>query len=588
MRRVWGTVLALAVLALAVVFPALVWDIDFTGADPEPEPTSISDYRARFVVSDAGQMQATEEVTVSFPSWPGRHGIFRFFDRADPNAPRLRREPQDIAVHLDGGPVDVVEGDESRGRYRVARIGSEHAMVPPGEHTYRIAYSVDDVLLPGDDGGSRFYWNLVPGGWAQDIARSRLVVDLPGTARDVSCAVGAGEPDGCTARGEGTSRLVVTTGPLASRTPVTVSADLDLEVAEPTADRWWGPRWDAVLGTSLPLLVLVLVLAAAAGWGGFVVVRRTIEREPGFPLAYAPPAGIGPAQGQFILEERVSRTAFVATVMQLAERGTVDLDRSARTWTVSPAEGADWASLDVVSEQTARALGLREGMAFAASPDSVADGQMLKQVMETHEQSTRAWASGQGLVAAAGLGAGGGLLIVMAGLLAGVLAIWNPGDMSATALVPGAFAATGFGLLLPGAGTRRTKTGRRMWAELGGFRRVLSTPSSQQRFEFSGRHELYTTYLPWAVAFGVADDWAAKYRTETGAEPPVPVYFAGGYSGVHTGNHVDQMINDLDHTVSSAISSYQASQRSSSGGGGGGGGGFSGGGGGGGGGGGSW
>ena len=71
-----------------------------------------------------------------------------------------------------------------------------------------------------------------------------------------------------------------------------------------------------------------------------------------------------------------------------------------------------------------------------------------------------------------------------------------------------------------------------------------------------------------------------------GVEPPVPTYFGTGYAGVHTGNHVDQMLGDFSSTLDSAISSYQATQSSSSSGGGGGG--FSGGGGGGGGGGGSW
>jgi hypothetical protein len=90
----------------------------------------------------------------------------------------------------------------------------------------------------------------------------------------------------------------------------------------------------------------------------------------------------------------------------------------------------------------------------------------------------------------------------------------------------------------------------------------------------------------WAVAFDCADQWAAKYRAETGLEPPVPAYFPG-YAGSHTGNYTDQMVNSFSSTVDGAISSYQATQSSSSSGGGGGGG-FSGGGGGGGGGGGSW
>ena len=78
-----------------------------------------------------------------------------------------------------------------------------------------------------------------------------------------------------------------------------------------------------------------------------------------------------------------------------------------------------------------------------------------------------------------------------------------------------------------GSGTSRTRAGRDLWSRVGGFRRMLATPSSKQRFDFSGRKELYTAYIPWAVALDCADEWAAKYRIEVGEEPPVPHYFAG-------------------------------------------------------------
>jgi uncharacterized membrane protein len=159
--------------------------------------------------------------------------------------------------------------------------------------------------------------------------------------------------------------------------------------------------------------------------------------------------------------------------------------------------------------------------------------------------------------------------------------------MTLLGIIPGLFAIFGFSMAMTGAGTRRTRAGRELWSQIGGFRRVLSTPSSQDRFDFSGRHELYTAYIPWAVAFDCADQWAAKYRTEVGEEPPMPSYLGGYYAGsaiAHGG--ISDVLGDFDTTVNGAIASYAANQRSTSSGGGGGG--FSGGGGGGGGGGGSW
>jgi uncharacterized membrane protein len=156
--------------------------------------------------------------------------------------------------------------------------------------------------------------------------------------------------------------------------------------------------------------------------------------------------------------------------------------------------------------------------------------------------------------------------------------------MSVVALIPGLFALFASELLAPGSGTKRTAAGRDLWSRIGGFRRVLATPSSEDRFDFSGRKELYTAYIPWAVAFGVADEWAEKYRIETGEDPPLPLYATSGFA-YGNGGFASSMADDFSTTVGSAISAYEATQSSSSGSSGGG---FSGGGGGGGGGGGSW
>ena len=60
-------------------------------------------------------------------------------------------------------------------------------------------------------------------------------------------------------------------------------------------------------------------------------------------------------------------------------------------------------------------------------------------------------------------------------------------------------------------------------------------PSSKQRFDFSGRKELYTAYIPWAVAFGCADEWAEKYRTEIGRGAAGADVLRGRLRRRHTG-----------------------------------------------------
>jgi uncharacterized membrane protein len=172
-------------------------------------------------------------------------------------------------------------------------------------------------------------------------------------------------------------------------------------------------------------------------------------------------------------------------------------------------------------------------------------------------------------------------------ILAGV-GLWGFFTTKMWGLPFAAFVIAGLGLVGTGVGTRRTALGRRLWSEAGGFKRMLSTPSSEQRFDFAARKDTYITYLPYAVAFGVADAWAEKYRTEMRSEPPVPSWYpvgVGYMGGSSLFGGSSGPFESFESALSSSIGAYEASQSSSSSGGGGGGG-FGGGGGGGGGG--SW
>jgi len=590
MKRVVWVVVSLVFFAGIMSIPALAWtDDDEATAAPDYEPTRITSYEADFDLSEDGDLDVVETLTVNFPTGD-RHGIFRFWDRVDPTDENARLLVEDVEVTQDGRDVPVEMSTKDHARFDVARIGDPDRYVETGEHVYVIKYHVDGVIAEGAedvDAESQWYWNLIPSGWAQDIDRARLTVSLPADATTLQCGIGLGTPpDPCeNVRGEGTSTITVTTGPLPRNTPVTLKVGMDIDTPERGNTAPWTARWDRVLGHSPLVLGLVLVIALGVGLLGGVLARMTYERTPPFPLMYAPPEGIGPAQAKYILTESIDKQAYVATLMHAAEHGAVDLQKGNDSWTIRDKAGPEgWRGLDEVSSSVAHLLS-GPGTAFTASKTSVSAGQRLKQEIDLFESKVKRWATSSGLLVKAGPGGIGGTLVLLGLVGAVATVIWNPFNMTMVGMIPAAFFVLGAPMLKTGASTKRTRAGRELWSRIGGFKRVLSTPSSQDRFDFSGREELYTAYIPWAVAFGCAAEWAAKYRTETGTEPPVPHYFGGAYMGAGAGSYVDSMVRDFNDTVSSAISSYNATQSSSSSGGGGG---FSGGGGGGGGGGGSW
>lgn len=577
MKRLVAAVFGLAVLAGIMLIGAISFPEGSSG-----ESATIKDYTADFTVGADGDLEVVETLTVDFPV--SRHGIFRFFDTLDNPGTHVRLVPEDVQVTRDGLPEEWERVSKERGKVVSLKIGRADQTIY-GEHVYRISYRLEGVLAKGTDGTrTQFYWDLVPSGWLMPITQARLTVHLPAAAQGFRCAVGVGATSGgCTAEGEGTDTLTVLASNLAPNTPVTIKAGLDIPTPKSDAPPW--PGWlDPVFGRHPAGVVVVLVLAALTGAGGFLATRSTREKTPPYPLMYAPPDGVGPAQAAYVLTEKIDDKAFVATMMYAAEKGAVRLSQDGRKWTITGADADAWTKVDEVTRGAADALGVTlSGSSFTASPKSVSAGQTLKTALSSFKSDIKSWSRTSGFLEISGLGGFGCFVLLVVWGLTIWLGAFNPFDMSILALVPGAFAVFGLGVGMAGAGTKRTPAGRDLWSRVGGFRRILSTPSAVDRFDFSGRKELYTAYLPWAVAFDCADAWAKKYRVETGEEPPVPAYFVG-YTGDHTGNYVSSMVNSFDSAVSSAISSYNATQSSSSSGGGG----FSGGGGGGGGGGGSW
>ncbi len=580
MRRALLRISVPVLVLLGLMFTTLVsWAPSETS--DVPELSRIVDYRASLRVDDTGTLHAVEDITVVFPD-EGRHGIFRFWDVVDPEDPGVRLVPRDIEVWLDGGeqPFEMVRDEEPR--YRVARVGDPEWLLY-GRHTYRISYRIDGVLAAAEDAtGSLFWWDVVARGWRMPIAQATVTVELPGDVQDADC-------DDCTVARDG-STLTLTGGPLAPNTPMTLRSTTGTAAPERTSLPW-SVRWDMLLGRSLPVVVVLLPLTPLGLALGLLLARRAHEPDPGYPVVLEPPAGLGPVQTAFIVEERVPRDALAATLLHQAERGLVRIDHAegdGEVWTVTGLRAAlDWNAVDRVSEAVGRALGVTEpGSVFVVRPRSTTTGAALTRAKKAGESAVRTWADRQGLLRPTP----GGMLLqagAVVALVAGAALMLVPLWPSLTGLPVLAVGLGGLSLLRPGARTRRTAEGRDVWSRAGGFRRLLSTPSAEDRFDFSARRDLYTAYIPYAVAFGSADAWAEKYATSVGEPPPTPAWLPvtatsgwdGGRSGLRAG------LAGFESSLSSSISAYQASQRSSSsggrGGGGGGGGGAGGGGGGG-------
>lgn len=600
----FGRAIAWSISLLLIVI-GLLWPVVFSftpSAGAVYDPVVITNYRADFAVDRDGRMAATEIITGKFPG--DRHGIFRYWDIANQNDPHVRQVPQITEILMDDQPIPYEMLWESGERFRVAKIGDPHQLLDYGTHVFRISYTIDGVLDPGTTGANKtfasttgnqsapsaFFWNVIAPAWNNQIDRADITITLPGGVPGAQCSVGTGVGracDGLTVDGD-TVRLSATA--LAPRTPVTVRAAVDV-ATPPRTELPWSYRWDRVLGRSLPTTVWLLGLTLAAGLGGFLWWRSTVEPSPGFPLQYAPPPGLGPVQCEYIRTEKVPDSGLTATLFYLGERKLVSLKQiTSQHWTIrGTAEKAAWADVDPVSVAVASALGVMgPGRAFEASGTASA-GKKLNTAKIDMAAAAKKWAFGDGLM----VKRRAELWLRLANFVALVLAVCGFFRLLFPITLWGLPFAVFFVLTAAGwrsgVGSRRTAAGRQLWSQIGGFHRMLATDSAESRFDFAARKDLYTAYIPFAVAGGVAALWARKYQAATQQVPPQPDWYESS-SGTswHSSTGGGASFDSFESALSSSISAYTASQSSSSSSSSGGGGGFSGGGGGGGGGGGSW
>jgi Predicted membrane protein (DUF2207) len=570
-------------IPLALITFGLLWPLVISGgseASDVSDPVVFSNYEADFVVNSDGQLDAVETITAEFPS--GRHGIFRYWDVANQNSPRVRQKPQITSILLDGRPASYQMLWEDGERFRVAKIGDPDAYLSYGTHVFEIRYSIPGVLDPGTTGADKtfaagigapptspsvFFWNVIAPSWNNEIENVDISVTLPGDVGRAQCSVGYGEGRACRDLTVDGNTVSLTAINLAPRTPVTVRAGVDVPTP-PRISLPWPYTWDRILGQSLTGVAWIAGLTVAFGLGGYLWYRTTVEPPPGFPLQYAPPAGLGPVQTEYIRTETVPKDGLTATLFYLAERGLIDLRQvSEKQWTITgKAEKRAWADVDPVSVAVGSALKVMgPGTEFEAK-HTVKSGQKLNKAKTDMAVAVAKWSHDNGLTVKRKKE----LWVRTANALAFLLMLcgffrWGfPTTIYALPFV--AFFVVTIRSWADGVGSRRTEAGRELWSRAGGFHRMLATDSAETRFDFAARKDLYTAYVPFAVAAGVAALWAKKYEMSTGMPAPQPDWYdsssstSRGFVGGSSGPSFDS----FESALSSSIGAYTASQSSSS------------------------
>ncbi|QNE17426.1 DUF2207 domain-containing protein [Kribbella qitaiheensis] len=595
----------------------------------------VTSMKIGYTVKADGLVHVDETIAYHFGS-TGRHGIFRNLitreKYRDDDSKDQEYEISNIAVDspTPGVSSDFVKTTSKKNGQRdqsiQIKIGSSSSTIPGTDATYVISYDVRGALRHFKD-HSELYWDTTGSGWEAVLRNVTANVNVPGGVQQTDCFAGpAGSTTNCAQnsvvggrgvfvapnlnRGEQLTIVAgIKAGVVSNDTPIVVDPPSLLDRAGLTL-----PGLAGAGGVSIAAIAAAVLYTkkgnrdqrfAGMPPGTFPPNGMNAEpvkddlKEDQLPVAFSPPR-IPVAEGGLLIDAKATTTETAATLIDLAVRGGIRIDNTGaeqKAVLLNPAAATApheqvllqglFPSLQPGSEITLERRPVGDTSMRQAHDAMIA---ALREQVKQRQWYLRMPRAGGGSsfksgarVACLGLigtwvfgfGIAGTAIGAATGGLGRALTIAIP--------VVAVIVAVGIWIGKRAKG-QRNPAGRAVTDQLVGFRLYLATAEADQ-LKFEEGEDIFSKYLPWAIAFELADRWqrVCAQLVAAGRITPDPYWYVGpSYynSGFAAGSISQTVANTFDPPPAPAGSGGGGGSSSgfsggSSGGGGGGGGGGS-------------
>ena len=538
----------------------------------------ILDYGSDVRIHENGELTVTETIRVWAEGKNIRRGIYRDFPTryTDRLGNRFRVEFNVISVQRNGQSEAWHTEKRSNG-FRVY-FGSANRFLENGEHEYELVF-VTNRQIGFFKEHDELWWNVTGNGWMFPIEHAAATISFPFTVKRgelelnvYTGAYGSQESNAIAEVISGSKVRFESTRAFAPREGMSVIAAWPKGlVTEPGLGQKiaWFARDN---GAAIVLLLGVLLPLAWYFWAW-----NTVGRDPDKGVIiprFKPPEGLSPAACKYVTDMSFNRNSFTAAIISLAVKGYLVIDEDDDEFTLRRSAGDTDIQLTRGEQLTLNELLPGAGSSIVMDNKNHKDFQSARKALKKalkkeylgrlfHLNSVYMAPPVLMSIAAA----------IIAAFFTGGSTVWIT-YLTLTIALHGAF-----NLLMRAP----TPAGRLVMDEIEGFKMYLDT-AEQDRLDRMRSPvmtpEVFETFLPYAYALGVENNWCDRFAREMPEEVRRqagyhPSWYQGNFRGVDALNHLG---DDFGSSFSSAISSASSPPGSSSGSGGGG---FSGGGGGG-------
>ncbi|QDP97406.1 DUF2207 domain-containing protein [Microlunatus elymi] len=591
-------IIRLAVALLLACAGALLLTWQNLPAAQAATADQVDNLKINYTVDTQGVLHVKEQWVWRFGSDSGRHGIKRELVTREPDTgenqdkdivytiTNFTASSPDPGVHTDVEQTDN-GGKTDRTRSTTYQIGSPDYTVDSDTATYDLSYDVRGALR-SFQGYDELFWDALSASTDQPlhplIDNLEITASVPGGAQGVNCYAGPVQSrNACTSKDVSGQDAVFGQTDLPAGDGVTIGVKIKSGlVADATPDLERKAGIASVLlspGVLIPGIVL-LVITAGMPIVGYLIAKsrstdlRYLDLPPGtvplagadarvgksdprlqIPVAFTPPP-IPVAQAGILVDGQVDVRDTAATLIDLAVRGAIKIDNSDGDGPVVELLDPNKAA---APHQTALLTEIFGGRPPGARTDLSSRGSMTE-AHKTMVQRIRSEVAQLGwftnVPKAAGRSAFGGVFAfaVMAGIF-----IFHAGATSVIFLLAIPVASLVLTIALVSRILRRgqrTPNGRAICDHVDGFKQYLATAEADQ-LRFEEGEDIFSKYLPWAIAFDLADRWQriCERLVEMGRMPDRTPYWYSGYGNGFTAFNVGYLTGSLTTAATPASSS---------------------------------
>ena len=518
-----------------------------------------------------GMIEVTETIQVRAEGNQIRRGIYRDFpveyeDRLG-NTYEISVEPLAVSRNEMPEPFHTVRNRRDVRTY----FGSKNRFIEPGIHTYTYRYRANRMLgffAEHDE----LYWNVTGNRWAFPIDKASATVTLEFDAPRDSIMV-EGYTGRLGSKAQEYSRYMDEAGavhfsadnPLPSAHGITIVVGWPKGLVNaPTQLQRVG--W--LLSDNRNLLIAVTGLFLLFAY--YIPVWRSHGRDPDEGVIitrYDPPKNFSPASLRYIRQMYYDDKVMTAAIVNLAVKGYLEIKKKGGTHSIK--------KVGIGTLRPALAVGEQELYIALFKEDDVVtlkqfNHELLGNARSEHKRSLQADYKQKYFRTNGALNIPAVVIVLVSTVLA--LKAGNGPTLLVIATVILMFLTMIFFAIIM---KRPTMRGRQLLDEMLGFKDYLEIAEKEElnlRNPPTKTPALFETYLPFALALGVDQQWSERFASLLASikEPGGQSYSPSWYDGKWNSSNLTKATNGLSSGLNSAVSSSVTAPGSSSGGGGGG------------------